>query len=160
MAKVTQVASGASGATARAAWNAALASVAFSEIEAGAFGTVTAGSTTAICKASEIKSYVDSAVVGSTVVLIDQTDSPYTVLGTETVISVDASGGDVTVQFPTAVGFTAFPYIHQTDTSANNILVTPDGTEQIDGKGAGVAITLGTKEAIRVYSDNTNLQYV
>ena len=167
MAKVTQVQNGDKGLIARTAWNYALQSVAFTEMESSSWindDTMATASATTFATSVSIKNYVDSSIGGVSVTLLTSASSPYTITGAEQMISVDASGGSVLINFPTAVGYSGFPYIHRTDqTGGNTVTLAADGVETIDGVAsitlnAGIAPSSG--EAVRVYSDGSNLQYV
>lgn len=58
-----------------------------------------------------------------------------------TVIIVDSSGGTVDIELPTAVGNTGRT-ITIKRIGANNVTITPDGSEELEG--AAAAITLAT----------------
>jgi hypothetical protein len=73
---------------------------------------------------------------------------------TNGLVLVDASGGDVVVTLPTAVGITGRSYeIKKTDTSVNTVTVDGDGTETIDGELTQDVPYLAT---IVVRSDGSN----
>lgn len=167
MSLVTQVQNGWAGKRAREAWNYALKAVGFSDFESGTVindATMASASTTNLSTSSAIKAYVDSVAIGSAVVAIDDTDSPYAITGTEKIIAVDASAGSVVINYPTAVTYSGFAYVHRLDQAGGNtVTLTPNGVETIDGQStitlnAGISPSAG--EAVRVYSDGTNLQYL
>ncbi len=85
---------------------------------------------------------------------IDDGDSPYTVLLTDHVIFADTDGGAITINL-----FAGYDSAHvkvvNVGSSANDVTVDPDGTEQLYGAGAGVASTLADGENIDIHF-NTN----
>jgi hypothetical protein len=65
---------------------------------------------------------------------LDSGDSPYTVLATDFVLLVDASGGDVTVSLPAAsAGSGRWLEVKKIDASANKVIVDAAGADLIDG---------------------------
>lgn len=86
--------------------------------------------------------------------------SSYTVLSTDSVILVDASSNDVTLNLPTAVGINGKEYVVKRidDASSNTYDVIVDGstTETLDGD---LVKYIATKNgSIRIVSDNANWQ--
>lgn len=83
--------------------------------------------------------------------------SPYTVLPTTgyTLYNVNCTGGNIIINFPTAVGNAAVYGIKKTDSSANTITLTPNGVETIDGEASKVILFQNTQ--VEVYSNNANL---
>jgi len=58
----------------------------------------------------------------------------YTATLLDNIILVNASGGEVTIGLPTAIGSTGKPYlIKKTDSSENKVIIDPNGSETIDG---------------------------
>lgn len=76
---------------------------------------------------------------------IDDTDSPYDASPNE-YVAVDASGGDVTVNFPTARAGGIFT-VQVNAVGANNYSLIPQAGEEINGSAAGVlaATALGAR---------------
>ncbi len=73
-------------------------------------------------------------VDGSFAMRVRSVNSNSVALATDAVISVDASGGDVTVTLPTAVGISGRTYyIKKTDSSFNSVYVQAFGAQTIDG---------------------------
>jgi hypothetical protein len=83
--------------------------------------------------------------------------SPYTVIPTSgwTIYQVDCTGGNVVINFPTAVGNTAIYTVKKVDATLNNITLTPNGVETING--APTETILFENSSIDVYSNNANL---
>lgn len=90
-------------------------------------------------------------------------DSPYAVgvaEGTNRMLVVDASGGNVTVQLPAAASAKAGAQVRiiRTDTTANTLTVEPNGSEKINGED-DVTIPAATslrRPALTVESDGSN----
>lgn len=79
----------------------------------------------------------------------------YTATNTDDVILVDASAGAVTISLPTAVGIAGRSYhVKKTDSSANAVIVDPNGTETIDGQ-ATTSLT-SQYETLSVESNGAN----
>jgi hypothetical protein len=87
---------------------------------------------------------------------IDFSDTPFAVTATsgKHIILVDATGGDVDVDLPTAVGNECEFVIKKIDSSANDVNVNADGAETIDG-GATAPLT-AQYESINIITNNTN----
>lgn len=67
---------------------------------------------------------------------VDVADSPYSVQLSDTYLSVDTSGGPVSIVLPTAASRGGFPLTIKDgsgDAATNNITITPNGSETIDG---------------------------
>jgi hypothetical protein len=80
--------------------------------------------------------------------------SDYTATASDHTILVDCSGGNVTITLPTAVGIAGRMYIiKRVDGSANAANINTNGSETIDGSGAGSVAGLGS---IVLQSDNSN----
>lgn len=68
--------------------------------------------------------------------------SPYTVKATDETITVDASGGAVTVNLPAATGGGRFLYIAKIDSSANGVTIQTNGGDTLNGvAGVGAILT-------------------
>jgi hypothetical protein len=76
-----------------------------------------------------------SALSATTLTEIDDSDSPYTVLSTDTLIVVDASGGAVQINLPAVASSTGRTLVVKDDGSAgtNNITIEGSGAETVDG---------------------------
>ena len=119
-------------------------------------------SATKLATQQSIKAYVDTATAASAVwddvVYLTNSNSPYTVTGSQngTLFAVDASGGAVTVNLPaiSGLGSTVSVGIKKTDTGANNVTVTPNGSDEIDE--AGGSITIGVTNSGRVFLSDTD----
>ena len=85
--------------------------------------------------------------------LIDDTDSPYTVLATDEIIFVDTDTAAVTVNLPAGAG--QHYRITNTGSSANDVIVDPNGSEQLFSAGAGVSFALVDAETINIYFEST-----
>jgi hypothetical protein len=73
-------------------------------------------------------------------VFLEFVDSPYELNITEEIISVDATGGDVYVDLPSAAALQAGQAFHikKIDASANIVYIRPDGTDLLDANTNGV----------------------
>jgi len=91
---------------------------------------------------------------GFTVVPVSST--PYNVTATtgHSIYLVDATGGAITINLPTAVSNTARIDIKKIDSSVNAVTIDGDGGETIDGELTAVASL--QYENITHISDNTN----
>jgi len=85
---------------------------------------------------------------------IINTDSPYTVLGIDEVIFCDTDGGAITANLPAGIPGKHYKLIN-TGSSANDLTVDPNGTEQLYGAGAGVAATVADGEVIDIHYETT-----
>ena len=64
---------------------------------------------------------------------ITNAESPYTVLGTDEFIIINATDGAVTLNLPANSGLAGKQYIiKKSDSSTNTVTITPDGSEAID----------------------------
>ena len=68
---------------------------------------------------------------------------------------VDATAGNITINFPTAVGNNAVYTVKKVDASANTVILTPNGAETIDGAATKTIRFQNT--SVDIYSDNANL---
>jgi len=94
--------------------------------------------------------------VNNNIVSITSAESPFTVAVTDRIILVDASGGSVTINLPTAVSFSGISLtIKRTDsTFANLVTIDGSGAETIDGDLTRDMHTNG--EVYRLVSDGTS----
>lgn len=91
-----------------------------------------------------------SATVGTTNV-----SANYTVLTTDNMVNVDASGGAITLSLYTASGNTGkVLYLKKTDTSFNAVTIDPSGAETVGGSSTTTLNTQG--EMLVIVSDGTN----
>lgn len=83
--------------------------------------------------------------------------TPYTIIPVTgwNIYLVDATIGNITINFPTAVGSNAVYTIKKTDATANTVILTPNGAETIDGSATKTIRFQNT--SVDIYSDNTNL---
>lgn len=85
-------------------------------------------------------------------VSITDTDSPYSA-GDESVIACDATGGNIVVNLPTAIGITGKTYIiKRIDGSGNTITVDGNGAETIDDNATQ---EINQYDALAIVSDGT-----
>lgn len=68
---------------------------------------------------------------------------------------VDATAGNITINFPTAVGNNAVYTVKKVDASANTVILTPNGAETIDGLATQTIRFQNT--SVDIYSNNANL---
>lgn len=83
--------------------------------------------------------------------------TPYTIVPVTgwNMYLVDATVGNITINFPTAVGTNAVYTIKKTDATANTVILTPNGAETIDG---AVSKTIRFQNtSVDIHSDNANL---
>jgi len=94
---------------------------------------------------------------GYTVVQVNFAASPYTIIPTtgETLYQVDCTGGDVIINFPTAVGSTATWGVQKIDSGIRTITLTPFGAQTING--AATQIIRFQWTFVEIWSNNTNL---
>lgn len=86
-------------------------------------------------------------------------DSPYTVLTWNTHVDVDASGGAVIINLPTAVGNAgALIELRKVDNSANTVTVVPNGTQTVNG--AASLVIYNQYDSYSLRSDGTNVEVV
>jgi hypothetical protein len=95
-----------------------------------------------------------------TLVVPDTTTYTVTQTSGFVVIHVNAGGlgGNVTLNFPTAVGNTAIYVIKKCDDSAFTVTIDPSGAELVDG--SSTATLTRPRQSITVYSDGTSLNIV
>jgi len=92
-----------------------------------------------------------------TIITVNFASSPYTILPTTgmTLYQVDCTGGNVIINFPTAIGSTAIWGVKKIDSSANTITLEPFGAQTIDGNANQTILFQNTQ--VDIYSDNVNL---
>jgi len=107
----------------------------------------------------ELRESVDIVISGGgyTIVSINFASSPYTVIPTTstTLYQVDCTGGNVIMNFPTAIGSTAIWGVKKIDSSLNTITLEPFGAQTIDGNANQTILFQNTQ--VDIYSDNANL---
>lgn len=83
--------------------------------------------------------------------------TPYTIVPTSgyNVYHVDATAGTITINFPTAVGNTAWYVVKKIDSSVNTVVLDPNAAETLDGQATQTIRFQNT--SVDIYSDNTNL---
>jgi len=69
-------------------------------------------------------------------------DSPYAVTDVDEVIKADTSGGNIEIDLPATTNRDGRRIRIERPSASNTLTLDPDGTEQIDGAGAGTAVTL------------------
>lgn len=101
--------------------------------------------------------YVPASGGGFGYTVINVNTTPYTVVPMTGVYVylVDATGGNIIIDFPTAVGNTALYTIKKVDSSANTVTLDPSGAETIDGYATQTIRFQNT--SVDIYSDNANL---
>ena len=75
--------------------------------------------------------------------VIDNTNSPYTVLATDVVILCDTDTADITLNLPAGVNGKTYKVVN-VGTSGNVVTVAPNGTELIDGVNASKDLSDGS----------------
>lgn len=106
-----------------------------------------------------IKTYVDNlvGVSGSGPIIVNVTTTPYTVtpITGNYIYLVDATAGNITMNFPSAVGNNAIYTVKKIDSSANTVTLDASGTETIDGQ---LTQTIRFKNtSVDLFSNNSNL---
>lgn len=86
--------------------------------------------------------------------LIDDGDSPYTVLQTDNVIFCDTASAAITVNLPAGIDGTHYKVINS-GTAGYDVTVDPNGTEELYSGGAGVSQDLSDGENIDIHFDST-----
>lgn len=105
-------------------------SIALTGAATGPAAVFTGGNVGVATTAPHSRLHVD----GSFAMRVRSVNSNSVALATDAVISVDASGGDVTVTLPTAVGISGRTYyIKKNDSSFNSVFVQAFGAQTIDG---------------------------
>lgn len=83
------------------------------------------------------------------------TTSPYTVLATDGTLSVNCTGGAVTVNLPAAASHAGrILHVKKVDSSGNAVTVEPNGAETIDGASNATVSTQWS--TLSIQSDGTN----
>lgn len=93
----------------------------------------------------------------SVATLVVTVTTTYTVTANDHTILANAAGGAFDVDLPTAVGNSGrILVIKKIDATANTVSIDPNGTEHIDGNGAGNALPLSVQyESVMIQSDGT-----
>ena len=89
--------------------------------------------------------------------VVNVNTTPYTIVPITGVYVylVDASGGSITMNFPTAIGNTALYTVKKVDNSANTVILDPNGAQTLDGQATQTIRFQNT--SVDIYSDNANL---
>lgn len=89
--------------------------------------------------------------------IVNVSATPYTIVPVTGVYVylVDATVGNITINFPTAVGNNALYTVKKIDSSANTVILDPNGAETLDGQVTQTIRFQNT--SVDIYSDNTNL---
>ncbi len=88
-------------------------------------------------------------------------DTPYTVPSWGYHVDVDASGGAVTVNLPTAVGNGgALIEVAKTDSSVNTVTIDANGAETIDNPPAATFVLYSQGDTVSLRSNNVNVLVV
>lgn len=89
--------------------------------------------------------------------VVNVNTTPYTIVPITGVYVylVDATAGAVTMNFPTAIGNTALYTIKKVDSSANTVILDPNGAQTLDGQATQTIRFQNT--SVDIYSDNVNL---
>ena len=82
------------------------------------------------------------------------TSGPYAILTSDHTIPCDTDGGAFEVDLPAGVEGTEYE-IANTGTSGNDLTIDPNGSEQIAGGGAGVALDLVDGESVTIFYNAT-----
>ena len=84
---------------------------------------------------------------------VDTTED-FTVAGEYQYFAIDATAGDVTVTLPTADEWELPLYFKKTNSSGGNVVITPDGSDTIDG---AATLTISTQyESVHLVSNREN----
>lgn len=81
-------------------------------------------------------------------------DSPYAVLATDRVLYCDTDAGVIEVDLPAGVNNRTLKLIN-VGSSANDLTVDPNGTEQVFGGGAGAPATVSDGDSIEITFETT-----
>lgn len=97
------------------------------------FRTIKAGTNISITQEVDTVT-INSTSAGSSTLIVVSKNSSTTLLDSEDVILTNASGGDITLTLPVASSVNGKTYaIKKTDSSINNVIINPSGSETIDG---------------------------
>lgn len=101
--------------------------------------------------------YVPAGGGGFAYTVVNVNTTPYTVVPITGVYVylVDATVGNITFNFPTAVGNTALYTVKKVDATANTVILDPNGAETLDGSATKIIRFQNT--SVDIYSDNANL---
>lgn len=87
----------------------------------------------------------------------DSKSANYPIVVTDHILEMDATGGNRTFTFPTAVGYSGKPFtLKKTDSSFNTVQLLTTSSQTIDGKASGAIYLFTQNETITVYSDGAN----
>lgn len=102
--------------------------------------------------------FLTSSASGYTTIGLTFADSPYTVLATSGIVEylVNCTGGNITINLPTAVTSTAIWGFKKTDSSTNKIVLDANGAQTLDGN-LTVDVLFQNSE-VQVISDGSNLR--
>jgi len=109
----------------------------------------------------QVEGLIDAlANAGGGYSIVSVSSTPYTALPTSghTVYKVDASGGAIIFNLPTAVGNTATFEIKKIDSSANTVTIDGNSAETIDG--GTTAVIRAQYASVTLISDNVNWQVI
>lgn len=101
--------------------------------------------------------YINGVEIKNQIVIITNTDSPYTVPGNIDNLSVlcNCASGAITTNIPTAVGISGRIYcIKKIDSTGNAVTIDGNGTETIDGQLNKILNLYNT--SITIQSDGSN----
>jgi hypothetical protein len=106
----------------------------------------------------KVREYAAPGGVTPTVYSKSFADSPYTLADTSGIIMilVNATGGNCTINLPTAVSNTALVMVKKTDATANTVTIDAFGAQTIDTSATKVLSR--QYEAVSIFSDNANWQ--
>lgn len=122
--------------------------------------TLVANSDSKVASQKATKTYVDTQVAaGSSILPYTSVSSNTTLTTTNAVVSVDASGGAVTITLPTAVGNTGHTFsIKKADSSGNTVTIATTGGQTIDG--SATAVIKVQYVSVLVISNGSNWQVI
>lgn len=86
------------------------------------------------------------------------TTSPYNILVTDYILFFNTDGGNITANLPAGIEGTRYKIINS-GTSGNTLTVTPNGTEQLFGGGAGVSSNLSDGQSIDIHYNSVDGWY-
>lgn len=99
--------------------------------------------------------FSELGATSSTSTFVSVSSSPYTVLTSDELIAVSASGGAITLNLPTAVGVTGKRYTAiKTDSTFNAVTIDPSGAQTIGGSATTTLNTINEK--LFFVSDGSN----
>lgn len=106
---------------------------------------------------SQITNITNVIAFGTAYAVINVLTTPYVVIPIVGNVKylVDCTVGNITMNFPSAVTNTALYTVKKVDGSANTIILTPNGTETLDGSATKTIRFQNT--SVDIYSDNSDL---